>query len=42
MHDKPIDRLSDQELRAALDLCDFDCDQYEVLIAEAEKRELDI
>ena len=34
-------KLSDRDLRFAIHACHFDCEDYEVLMAEAEKRELD-
>lgn len=41
MADKPIEQMSDTELREELLACDFESERYEELIVEAEKRELD-
>jgi hypothetical protein len=42
MTDKPIERMTDAELRAALDACDFDGPEYEQILAEIERRNLDV
>lgn len=34
--------MDDRELRQALDECDFDCPQYEAILAVIEERNLDI